>query len=389
MNDDSFTSGFIGETAPAVATAFTDIQEIYVSRSGYNRLFRCHRYGKLHVLKALQPMYEGTVFYEQALKKEFDIGYQLEHPHICRTLGWESVPSVGHCILLEYIDGVTLKEFMQQGRLTRQLAVKILNELCSALQYIHSKQIVHRDLKPDNILITHNGNNVKLIDFSLSDCDDYDVLKLPAGTRYYLAPEMLQPDIPLDLRADVYSLGVIIGEMATALNDKQLANVSRKCTRRRREKRYASVTEVANAVAPSGNRKLYRMVAAALLAGIVGWGVYAVAGGDGWSDLFPSSSSSSSSFYPVYGNKVCSERCLRLLVSERTRMVREADSLADERVWKADSLQLMRQLKAELDAEFPLPELRQSAAYKGCWEGIRQEAERQLRQIKALIRQRL
>ena len=92
------------------------------------------------------------------------------------------------CILLEYVDGVTLKEFMQHGKLTRPVAVKIINELCSALQYIHSKQIVHRDLKPDNILITHNGNNVKLIDFSLSDCDDYDVLKLPAGTRYYLAP---------------------------------------------------------------------------------------------------------------------------------------------------------------------------------------------------------
>lgn len=152
-------------------------------------------------------MYEGTVFYEQALKKEFNIGYQLEHPHICRTLGWESVPSIGCCILLEYVDGVTLKEFMQHGKLTRPVAVKIINELCSALQYIHSKQIVHRDLKPDNILITHNGNNVKLIDFSLSDCDDYDVLKLPAGTRYYLAPEMLQPDVSLDLRADIYSLG--------------------------------------------------------------------------------------------------------------------------------------------------------------------------------------
>ena len=69
MNDDTFTSGFIGETTPPVDVAFTDIQEIYTSRSGWNCLFRCHRYGKLHVLKALQPMYEGTVFYEQALKK--------------------------------------------------------------------------------------------------------------------------------------------------------------------------------------------------------------------------------------------------------------------------------------------------------------------------------
>ena len=269
---------------------------------------------------------------------------------------------------------------MQHGKLTRPVAVKIINELCSALQYIHSKQIVHRDLKPDNILITHNGNNVKLIDFSLSDCDDYDVLKLPAGTRYYLAPEMLQPDVSLDLRADIYSLGVIIGEMATVLKDKQLAAVSRKCTRRKREKRYASVAEVANAVTAPRRKRFYVGMAAAVLAGAVCVGVYAVAG-----DLLPSFSSSS--FYPVYGNQVCSENCFRLLASERMRMIHAVDSLADERNWKADSLQLMQQLKAALDAEYPLPELRESTAYKCRWEGLQQEAERQLKQIKSLVRQ--
>ena len=386
MNDDSFTSGFIDEAVSPADAAFTDIQEIYVSHSGYNRLFRCHRYGKLHVLKALLPVYEGTAFYEQALRKEFNIGYQLEHPHICRTLGWERVPSVGHCILLEYVDGVTLREFMQQGKLTRPLAVKIIGELCSALQYIHSKQIVHRDLKPDNILITHNGNNVKLIDFSLSDCDDYDVLKLPAGTRYYLAPEMLQPGVPLDLRADIYSLGVIIGEMATALKDKRLAAVSRKCTRRKREKRYSSAMEVASAVTAPRRKRLYVGMAAAVLAGAVCWGIYAVAGG-----RLPVASSSvvaSSSFYPVYGNQACSESCLRLLASERMRMMHAADSLADEHRWKTDSLQLMRRLKAVLDAEYPLPELQESTAYKCRWRGLQQEAERQLKQVKSLVRQR-
>ena len=63
MSDDTFTSGFIGQTMPPVDVAFTDIQEIYTSRSGWNRLFRCHRHGKLHVLKTLQPMYKGTAFY--------------------------------------------------------------------------------------------------------------------------------------------------------------------------------------------------------------------------------------------------------------------------------------------------------------------------------------
>ena len=57
--------------------------------------------------------------------------------------------------------------------------------------YIHAKQIVHRDLKPSNIMITHNGNHVKLIDFGLSDNDDFALLKQPAGTPGYISPEQI------------------------------------------------------------------------------------------------------------------------------------------------------------------------------------------------------
>ena len=172
--------------------------EIYVSASGFERLFRCQRYNRLHILKALKPEYVGNAFYEQALRKEFDIGYQLEHPHVCRVMGWETLPQLGHCIVMEYIDGMTLREVMKRGLLTPVLARKFVAELCSALGYLHGKQIVHRDLKPENVLVTHNGHNIKLIDFGLSDCDNYDALKIPAGTRYYIAPEALKVGQPLD-----------------------------------------------------------------------------------------------------------------------------------------------------------------------------------------------
>lgn len=375
MNDDSFfTSGFVKEGTLFDATDFTNIEEIYSSLSGYNRLFRCQRYGKLHVLKALQPRYKGTAFYEQSLRKEFNIGYQLEHPHICRTLGWEQTTSLGHCILLEYVDGMTLKDFMQQEKLTPALAVKIIREICSALQYIHSKQIVHRDLKPGNILITYNGNNVKLIDFGLSDCDDYDILKLPAGTRYYLAPEVLQPGTTLDLRADIYSLGVIIGEMATRLKDKHLAGISRKCTRPKREKRYSSALEVSTAITTPRRRAIYIAVAASALVAVAAFALYS-----NWYNP----PSVQATFYPVYGNQVTSENCRRLLSAERIRMTQSADSLRmDEKKWKSDSLQLMQRLKETLDAEYPLPDMRQSLVYQRQWETLQQEAIRQLEQIR-------
>lgn len=380
MNDDSFTSGFVKEGDHFSDTDFTDIQEIYSSPSGYNRLFRCHRYGKLHVLKALQPQYKGTAFYEQALRKEFNIGYQLEHPHICRTLGWEHTSSLGNCILLEYIDGMTLKDVMQQDKLTPALALKIIQELCSALQYIHSKQIVHRDLKPGNILVTYNGNNVKLIDFGLSDCDDYDILKLPAGTRYYLAPEVLQPETTLDLRADIYSLGVIIGEMAALLKDKHLAAISRKCTRPKREKRYSSALEVSTAITTPRRRTLYIAVAASLMTAVTAFAVYS-----NWYNP----PTAPAAFYPVYGNQVTSENCRRLLASERIRITHSLDSMKpDEKQWRTDSLQLMQRLKETLDAEYPLPDLRQTPVYQRQWETLQQEAARQLKQIRLTARRR-
>lgn len=103
------------------------------------------------------------------------------------TIDWEQQEDLGLCIVMEYVDGISLKELMIQGKLTQPLAYKFIRELCEALHYIHSKQLVHKDLKPENIIITHNGYNVKLIDFGLSDRDDYDTLKIPAGTKKYLA----------------------------------------------------------------------------------------------------------------------------------------------------------------------------------------------------------
>lgn len=241
-------SGYIEGVPQQEMAQFTQIEEIYVSGNGYTRLLRCERMGKLHILKTLKPGFVGQNFYEQALWKEFNIGFQLDHPHICRTLSWEYVEGLGHCIVLEYIDGETLQSVMDSHKLTISLAQKIISEICSAIDYLHKKQMVHRDLKPSNILLTHNGDNVKLIDFSLADADDSVMLKLPAGTRKYLAPETLE-DVPLDCRADIYSLGIIIGEMAALLNDKHLATVSQLCTHRNRAQRPSNAQGVMHALA--------------------------------------------------------------------------------------------------------------------------------------------
>lgn len=361
MNDD-ITSGFVGEDLPVRDQTLQGIRELYVSKSGYSRLFRCEQYGKLHILKALQPVYVGSSFHEQALQKEFAIGYELEHPHICRTIGWKTLPELGHCILLEYVDGITLKDFMEQGLLTPELARKFITELCSALQYLHSKQIIHRDLKPSNLLITHNGHHVKLIDFSLSDCDDYEILKLPAGTRYYMAPEALQGGVTLDLRADIFSLGVMIGEMATLLNDKQLAAVSRKCTQRKREKRYASAAEIVSA--------LQRKPKLSYRSGMVAAAVVLVLLGVGYWFGHPAQSGENIPL-PVYGNCALTDGCRRMIAQERIRLNRLG---ANHRPTSADSVRFMQQLQDIFDTQYPLPAQRETVHYRQAWQRVLKEA---------------
>lgn len=354
MNDKvELSSGFIGEDFLAEDECGV-IEEFYTPDSGYCRLFTCRRYGKLHILKCLKPSYLGQEFYVQLLRKEFDIGYQLEHPHICRTLGWENHEVLGFCILLEYVDGVTLKSFMDDGKLTHVLAYRFVKDICIALQYVHNKQVVHRDLKPENIMITYNGNHVKLIDFGLSDCDDYDILKIPAGTKKYLAPELLDANAKWDCRVDIYSLGVIMFEMATCLKDKHLMRIAQHCTQVQPGKRYGSMQEVQEAL--GGGRLLvrYKIIAAVVLFFcLILWG--------SWQYVVPIMKNNVQLSVPVYSNTSISaeEQEERLFIRGRL-MKQRRDSIQSS----TDSLELWNYLKKRLDTEFPTVDLRKSLGYK-------------------------
>ncbi len=112
-------------------------------------------------------------------------------------------------------DGVSLKEWLQQ-RHSRQERRNIALQLLDAFDYIHAKQTAHRDLKPSNIIITRNGSNVKVIDFGLSDTDDFAIFKQPAGTLEYISPEQQTANIT-DIRNDIYSLGCIFDELKLGL----------------------------------------------------------------------------------------------------------------------------------------------------------------------------
>ena len=290
MNDS--TSGYtqdidgeLTESSPIpVQNGFDNIHEVYVSASGHTRLFSATRYGKRYMLKCLKPDFLYTPVYRQALVKEFEIGLQLDHPHICRTIGMEEVEGIGAAIVIEYIDGDTLKDVMDANALTADTAHRITEQLADALEYMHSKQIVHRDLKSTNIMVTHNGHNVKLIDFSLSDSDYFNVLKCPAGTSGYIAPEQLLPDAKADVQADVYSFGVVVKDMARRTGDSALMRIGKACTRMKAAERPSCIREAVELPQVKPSQRVAVIVlacVAAVLAVLVALGIFRNQSGQG------------------------------------------------------------------------------------------------------------
>jgi len=236
-SSDFFTSPSFQEEGKTL-----ELEPLFSSEHGYSELYRGDRDGRFRVFKALKKAYRGNPIYERLLRKEFEIGYSLSHNNICEFYSFTSLPDIGNCIEMEWVDGCSLENMMKTGSIDKALAHKIIEQLCDALGYMHSKQVIHRDLKPSNILITYNGKNVKLIDFGLSDTDAHSVLKAPAGTQYYCAPELLHNG-PVDYRSDIYSLGVVIKDIAPSFG-----KVIRKCCKEDPSQRFQSMEEVKEAI---------------------------------------------------------------------------------------------------------------------------------------------
>ena len=196
------TSGFVRSDDILRTDRFTDFST--VPSRGYNLLVRAKRHGRWWMLKGLKESYRNDAVYQVLLQKEYEITSQLQHPMIVSVFSLEEVEGFGPCIVMEWIEGLTLKEWLAQGNHSRKQRRHVADMLLEALAYVQSRQTQHRDLNPSNIMLTHDGQHLKLIDFGLSDTDSHTILKAPAGTEGYMAP---------DGPSDIYSLGCILREL--------------------------------------------------------------------------------------------------------------------------------------------------------------------------------
>ena len=261
-------SGFFGKKPSIPSVSTEGWEQISASESGHSIVWRCRRSGRSRVFKGLKPALAGDPLYEALLRKEFDIGYSLVHTGICEYFAFVDVPGRGPCIEMEWIDGKTLAERLEEKSLSAAASRKIVFELCDALDYMHHRQVVHRDLKPENIMITNAGNNVKITDFGFSDSDMHQLGKEPAGTRAYAAPELLDGR-DVDGRSDLYSLGLILKKMPGIP-----AAIAERCCAEKPEDRYQTAAALKDALQHRPRPVVWIILAAVLFSVLCGIWVY-------------------------------------------------------------------------------------------------------------------
>ncbi len=169
-------------------------------------------------LKLLAPERVSDAKFAERFTHEAQALAALNHPSIVTIYDFGQAGGF-YFLLMEFVDGVNLRQAMKAGRFTPEQALAIVPPVCEALQYAHEHGIVHRDIKPENLLLD-KGGRVKIADFGIAKllhADGSDVGladSQPAGTPQYMAPEQKEHR-RTDHRADIYSLGVVLYELLT------------------------------------------------------------------------------------------------------------------------------------------------------------------------------
>ena len=175
--------------------------------------------GRPVAIKVLRVSDGFDYAFEDRFRREAKAMALLSHPNIVAIYDYGHLGSEFLYFVMEFVDGMDMGEIIRQGRMTPELALQLVPQICVALEYAHSKGIVHRDIKPANIMLTRQGE-VKVTDFGLAKnfivtSSQVTETHMVMGTPEYASPEQFDAHREVDHRADIYAVGVMMYQMLT------------------------------------------------------------------------------------------------------------------------------------------------------------------------------
>lgn len=208
-------------TVAEIQPFFPDLEILeLLGQGGMGAVYKARqpRLERIVAIKVLAPHLAADPAFRERFLREAQAMARLNHPHVV------TVHDVGRTaetvyILMEFVEGSSLRERLKHGSLTPTEAFQIIPQLCDAIQYAHDRGVIHRDIKPENVLIDSAGK-IKVADFGLAKVLDQESFALTGsgermGTARYMAPEQWGDAAGVDHRADIYSLGILFYEMLT------------------------------------------------------------------------------------------------------------------------------------------------------------------------------
>jgi serine/threonine protein kinase/HEAT repeat protein len=280
--------GAAGDTGGAVAFTPPKLEDLarlfpqweileLIGRGGMGAVYKVRQreLDRIVALKILPPGLDDRPGFAERFTREAKALAKLNHPGIVTIHDSGRVEGL-YYLLMEYVDGLNLRQLLEKGRVSWREALTIVPMICDALQYAHDAGLVHRDIKPENILLDQTGR-VKVADFGLAKLVGAEEFPHAAsaaghpffteagqvlGTPQYMAPEQFSQPHEVDHRADIYALGVVLYQMLTGelpgtvwappsqktQGDVRLDEVVQRAMQRKPELRYQQASQVKDSV---------------------------------------------------------------------------------------------------------------------------------------------
>ena len=178
---------------------------------------RCHRLNRLVAIKILRDDLAQDAEFRRRFHDESQAVAMLSHPNIMAVYDVSKSSDLEY-IVMELLDGITLKQYMQKKGepLSWKEALHFITQIMKALSHAHGRGIIHRDIKPQNIMVLRDGS-IKVADFGiarLASAAQSTLTQEALGSVHYISPEQARGS-RIDARSDIYSAGVVLYEMLT------------------------------------------------------------------------------------------------------------------------------------------------------------------------------